>query len=284
MIFPQEHRKSRSEGAFRKARGISLLSLILFLALGLALLGALAYYFLGQLTDLKQEVARVGYQVQSVAERAEAAHRRASQAERNALQAAQAKQQAEEARAKAEVAVEQAQEETTIAKREASLARQQAERIRQQREEELNRMQIALNQIAETRRTALGLVMNLGSDTINFDFDKATLRPEDRELLSRIAGVLLASKGYRTDVYGHTDDVGTVEYNQELSESRAQTVRDYLVKTGIDPKIVTAKGLGKSSPRVPGTDSMARAINRRVEIAIIDSVIQFEGFATPAEQ
>ena len=284
MIFPQEHRKPTPGRAFRKARGISPLSLILFLAIGLALLGTLAYYFLDQLTELEQEAARLGDQVQSVAERAEAAHRRAAQAEQNALQAARAKEQAEEAKAKSEKTAQQALEEMKAAKQEAGLARQEAERIRKQREAELNRLYIALNQIAKTRRTALGLVMNLGSDAINFDFDKANLRPEDRELLSRIVGVLLTSKGYRTDVYGHTDDIGTEEYNQKLSERRARTVRDYLVKAGIDPRIITAKGLGKSSPRVPGTDSKARATNRRVELAIIDSVIQFEGLAPTEEQ
>ncbi|MBI4460982.1 MAG: OmpA family protein [Acidobacteria bacterium] len=140
-------------------------------------------------------------------------------------------------------------------------------------------MRSALSRIAETERTALGLVMSLGSDSVRFDFDKAVIRPENRELLSRIAGVLLASYGFRIHVYGHTDDIGTELYNQELSERRAQAVRDYLLHAGIGPDIISIRGYGKSSPRVSGTSPEARARNRRVEIGIVDTVIGYQGEA-----
>ena len=208
--------------------------------------------------------------VEAVGERSEEALIRASQAEENALQAARGREQAERARAEYERIAESA-------KQEAQQARAEADQVRQEREAELDRMQKALSQIAETRRTALGLVMNLGEDTLRFDFDKATLRLENRELLSRIAGVLLTSKGYRIDVFGHTDDIGTDDYNLKLSQRRAQSVRNYLVEAGVDPEIISTKGFGKSSPRVPGTTPAARAANRRVEIAIVDSVIEMLG-------
>ena len=64
--------------------------------------------------------------------------------------------------------------------------------------------------------------------TVSFEFDKAELRVEDRELLSRIAGILMTSKDYAISVNGHTDDVGSEEYNQKLSERRAKAVVDYL--------------------------------------------------------
>src|SRR2546427_12481476 len=95
----------------------------------------------------------------------------------------------------------------------------------QQREQDLDRLQKALGALVETRRTALGLVMTLGENAIQFDFDRATLRAENRELLSRIAGVLLTAKGYSIYVYGHTDDIGSDEYNRDLSTRRARTVR-----------------------------------------------------------
>jgi hypothetical protein len=69
-------------------------------------------------------------------------------------------------------------------------AQVEADRIRKQAEAEVTRLQQALGQVAETRRTALGLVMNLGSEYLKFDFDKAELRAGDRELLSRIAGIV----------------------------------------------------------------------------------------------
>jgi outer membrane protein OmpA-like peptidoglycan-associated protein len=122
---------------------------------------------------------------------------------------------APEARAKAQTSADEAR---------AALA--DAERIRQERETDLNRLEQALGGV-ETRRTALGLVMSLGSEAIQFDFDRSDLRPDNRELLSRIAGVLLTAKGYSIYVYGHTDDVGTDEYNRGLSERRARAVRDY---------------------------------------------------------
>ena len=124
--------------------------------------------------------------------------------------------------------------------------------------------------MVDTRRTALGLVMNLGADAIEFEFDRADLGLEERELLSRISGVLLTSTGYSVYVYGHTDDVGTEEYNHLLSERRAESVSDYLVASGISADILTTRGYGQSSPRVAGISAEARASNRRVEIGIVD--------------
>ena len=117
--------------------------------------------------------------------------------------------------------------------------------------------------------------MNLSEDYLKFDFDKATLRPENRELLSRIAGILLTSKDFSVGVYGHTDDVGTEDYNRNLSERRANTVRDYFVEAGLDPAIVTTEGWGESQPLVPETTDAARAKNRRVEISIINTRIKY---------
>ncbi len=154
-------------------------------------------------------------------------------------------------------------------------AQAEADAIRKRAEAEVARLEGALGQIAETRRTALGLVMNLGSDYLKFEFDKAELRPEDRELLSRVAGILMTSKDYMVSVNGHTDDVGTAEYNQKLSERRAQAVRDYLVKAGMSADILSVEGHGKSLPLVKGTTDAARAKNRRVELGIVHTQIQY---------
>jgi OOP family OmpA-OmpF porin len=120
------------------------------------------------------------------------------------------------------------------------------------------------------------LVMSLGSDSMQFDFDKASLKPENRELLSKIVGILLTSKNYGIYVYGHTDNIGSAEYNLDLSKRRAQTVRDYLVENSITAEMITTKGFGKSRPIVPGTNPAARAKNRRVEIGIVDTIINYE--------
>src|SRR5437660_1123240 len=86
------------------------------------------------------------------------------------------------------------------------------------------------------------------------------------QLNRRIEGVLMTLQGYSIYVYGYTDDIGTQEYNLKLSGRRAQAVRDVLVQTGIKPGLITAKGFGKSDPRVKGDTAQARAANRRVEI------------------
>lgn len=216
----------------------------------------------------EEQTAEEARQAKQEAERAAAARQEAelkAEQSTSARLAAEAKQEAAEKR-RADALME-----AEAARLEAREARAEAEKIRRRKEAELDRMQRALSRIAETRRTALGLVMNLDSSHVEFDFDKADLRPEDRELLSRIAGVLLTFEDYSVQVFGHTDDVGTEEYNQELSERRAAAVRNYLVEAGVPPDILTTQGLGKSSPLVEGSDPESRQRNRRVEVGIVFS-------------
>ena len=97
----------------------------------------------------------------------------------------------------------------------------------------------------------------------------------NRELLSRIAGVLLTSKEYHITVYGHTDDIGSEAYNQELSERRAQAVRDYMIEAGISQEIIATKAFGKTKPLVEGKTPDSRAKNRRVELEIVDTILNF---------
>ncbi|MCP4664502.1 MAG: OmpA family protein [bacterium] len=223
---------------------------------------------------LEAETAR---QEATESERLAATARR--DAELQAQAAAIARAAAEQQRAAAEKRSAELATETQTAREEAHRARVETEKIRRRLEQELDRLQNALGRIAETRRTALGLVMTLDSNMIEFDFDKADLRPQNRELLSRIVGVLLTFESYGVQVFGHTDDVGTVEYNQLLSERRAEAVRGYLVEAGIDPAVLSTMGLGKSSPLVEGSDPQSRQRNRRVELAIVFSEGEFEAIS-----
>ncbi len=218
---------------------------------------------------------------------AKAARAEAEERERFAAQArteaeaaehaqAAARQAAEDARNEAEILQAQQQLKARAAEEEAERAKAETEKVREKLEAELDRLQRALGKIADTKRTALGLVMTLDSSQIEFDFNKAALRPENREVLSRIAGVLLTFNNYSVQVFGHTDDVGSVEYNQRLSEQRAAKVREYLIEAGIDPKVLTTMGLGKSSPLIEGSDPVSRQRNRRVELAIVFSEGEFE--------
>jgi outer membrane protein OmpA-like peptidoglycan-associated protein len=252
------------------------------LVLVLAGVGFLAYQIRQRADAVQRQLARLSARTDEVEALSRQAMERTIAAEASARAAAEGRQVAEAATARALEETEAARSETEAARKEAAGARESAaraqaaeDRIRKQAEADLNRLQQALSQVAETRRTALGLVMNLGSDHLKFAFDKAELRPQDRELLSRIAGILLTSPDYTISVNGYTDDVGTDEYNQKLSERRAQAVRDYLVKAGLPPQILTVAGHGKSHPLVPGTSEEARAKNRRVELGIVNTRILY---------
>ena len=195
----------------------------------------------------------------------------------------QVQQLRQESAASAAAAVQAAKE-----TQEALTSRQKAvgelENMRRQRAAELDRMQQALSRIVPTARTPAGMVMQLANKSFRFDFDSAALKTENRETLSRIAGVLLASEGYRLFIDGHTDDVGTDQYNQGLSERRAASVRDYLVKAGIPADIVEVKGFGKSNPLVQAKSTDAREKNRRVEIGIVDTIINYQTDGLATEQ
>ena len=206
-----------------------------------------------------------------------AASNRAIEAAARAEIAAQGRQQAEQQKEQAESGRAEALSTAQQANQQAKQAQDEMAQMRREREEELNRLQQALNRVAETRRTSNGMVMILPNSIFRFDFDSAELNQRNRELLSRIAGILLVSKGYGLSVFGYTDDVGTPEYNQQLSLRRAKAVEDYLVQAGIDPAFINVKGYGKTSPLVDGTTADNRAKNRRVEIALTDSSIKFTG-------
>jgi outer membrane protein OmpA-like peptidoglycan-associated protein len=194
-------------------------------------------------------------------------------------QAEQQKQQAELGQAQAQSAAQKANQQAQESAQQAQQAQDQLAQIRREREEELNRMQEALSRVVETHRTPQGMTIVLPDSTFRFDFDSAELSQKNRELLSRIAGILLVSKGYGLSVFGYTDDIGTAEYNQQLSVRRAAAVQQYLIHSGIDPSIINLKGYGKTSPLVPGTSPAARSRNRRVEIALTDSEIKYVGEA-----
>ena len=208
-------------------------------------------------------------------QRAEAVSRAAAEERERALTKAQLAERAEAVAEQKRIAAEKEREEAAtraaVAELEARQVKGEKEQVERRLQQELDRLQGALGQIAKTRRTALGLVMTLDSRQIEFDFNKAELRPKNREVLSRIAGVLFTFKDYGVQIFGHTDAIGSVEYNQKLSEQRAEAVKSYLVEAGIPEAALSTLGMGKSSPLVEGTDPESRQRNRRVELAIVFS-------------
>jgi OmpA-OmpF porin, OOP family len=103
---------------------------------------------------------------------------------------------------------------------------------------------------------------------INFDFDKAVIKPEAEPVLDAAVDVLKENPDVKVRVGGHTDSVGTDAYNQGLSERRAKSVRDYLVAHGIDASRLTAVGFGESQPVADNKTKDGRAQNRRVTLDV----------------
>ncbi|MBL7998078.1 MAG: PD40 domain-containing protein [Candidatus Kapabacteria bacterium] len=102
-----------------------------------------------------------------------------------------------------------------------------------------------------------------------FDTDKSLLKDESLADLDRAADLLSSNAAIKVRIEGHTDDVGDDGYNIKLSQSRAEAVKDYLVKQGIDAKRIATQGFGESRPKLKGTSDEIRAQNRRVEMKVI---------------
>jgi outer membrane protein OmpA-like peptidoglycan-associated protein len=137
------------------------------------------------------------------------------------------------------------------------------------------------NAVLQTRDTARGLIVNM-SDVL-FDTAKFSLRPLAREKLAKVAGIVSAHPGLRLDVEGHTDSVGSDEYNQTLSENRGQAVLQYLTQQGMPAGSVSSKGLGESQPVSSNDNAKGRQENRRVELVISGEIIG-AGIGTPVAQ
>jgi outer membrane protein OmpA-like peptidoglycan-associated protein len=206
---------------------------------------------LQQRSELEREAARLQAERDKLA-----ADTARADLERQKIAADEARAAAEAARLAAETQAQQAQQ-----RAQASAA--QAER---EKAELRDRLREQLNVILETRESARGLIVNV-SDVL-FDTDSANLKPGAREKLARVAGVLLSHQGLQLAVEGHTDSVGAEGYNQRLSERRAASVRDYLVRQGIAPTGVATSGLGESQPVVSNNTAAGRQQNRRVELVV----------------
>jgi outer membrane protein OmpA-like peptidoglycan-associated protein len=159
-----------------------------------------------------------------------------------------------------------AQAETDQARLAASQANAQVQVAENDKAAMRAKLSLQLNTILQTRDTARGLIVNM-SDVL-FDTGKYTLLPGAREKLSRVAGILIAYPGLDVAVGGYTDNVGTDQLNQGLSEQRASSVRDYLVQQGVPANSITANGFGNTLPVASNDNSAGRQENRRVELVV----------------
>ena len=208
---------------------------------------------------------------------AEAANAEAQQRQAAALAA---QQQAQADADAARLAAEEAARQKAEADQQRAAAEQGRQQAEQQKEEMRARLLAQLNQVLQTRDTARGLIVSMPD--VLFDFNKYTLKPDARERLARISGIVLAYPDLRLSIEGYTDSIGTEEYNQTLSEKRAATVRDYLVKSGVSINNVFAQGFGKADPVADNSTAAGRKLNRRVDMVVSGDVIGKQNMESPS--
>lgn len=217
-----------------------------------------------------EEEARRRQEADQARQQAEAAKAEAERMRQEALnaaaEAAKAKEEAEQARQAAVAEQKEAQEQKLAAEAEAELARRAAAKAETEKADLRAQLLAQFNSIMETNDSARGLIVNM-SDVL-FDTGSFTLKPGAREKLAKISGILLAHSGLTLQIEGHTDSVGSDEFNQRLSEQRAGSVRDFLIGQGVSAASVTARGLGKTEPVASNDTAEGRQRNRRVEIVV----------------
>jgi outer membrane protein OmpA-like peptidoglycan-associated protein len=223
--------------------------------------------------------AKAEAEAKAAAEAAEAKRRADEEAQRQAELAAareaqmKAEADAKEARmrAQAEIAAAKSKAEADALRAQEGAARSEAERARQATVELRNGLLEQFNRILETRDTSRGLVITMAD--VLFATGKYDLASDAREKLARLSGIILAHSGLNLAVEGHTDSVGTDDFNQKLSEQRAEVVRNYLVRQGLGGESVTALGYGKNQPIADNDTAAGRQKNRRVELIVSGEVI-----------
>jgi outer membrane protein OmpA-like peptidoglycan-associated protein len=222
--------------------------------------------------DRTQAATQKAQEAQAAASQAEAQQQAAQQAADQARQQQLAAQQAtEQARAQQQALAQQAADARAQADR-AEQARLQTEQQAAQQREKLRQQ---LNQVLQTRETAQGLVANMPD--VLFDFNKSTLKPAAKERLAKVAGIILAYPDLQLKIDGYTDSVGGEQYNQQLSEERAASVRDYLISQGVSANNVIAQGFGKNNPIASNASPEGRQQNRRVEMLVSGTAIGSSG-------
>jgi outer membrane protein OmpA-like peptidoglycan-associated protein len=230
------------------------------------------------LTLRRKEQARLDAEKRASQEAKEKAQADATQARAQSDEDARRRADAEQAQAEAQrqqaaalAEQQKAQTESEAAHKVAEEAERQRQEAVRQKEEMRARLLAQLNQVLQTRDTVRGLVVNMPD--VLFDFNKYTLKPAARERLAKVSGIVLAYPDLKLQIEGHTDAIGSDEYNQTLSEKRAEAVRDYLVSSGVSMNNVAALGLGKTNPVADNNTADGRKLNRRVEMIVSGDVI-----------
>ena len=142
----------------------------------------------------------------------------------------------------------------------------QKNQLEKQKSELSQRLQGALSQVAETKSSARGFIVNLPD--ILFDLNQATLKQEAKITIAKLSGILLLMPELNLRIEGHTDATGSAAYNMTLSQKRADSVLSFLGENGIAAERMKAVGYGLERPVADNATADGRARNRRVELVI----------------
>jgi len=226
------------------------------------------------LSVLRQDQQRIVQEREAAAAKA-AAEAKAQAEAKAAEEAAEAKRKADEAAAAAkakadaelaaqEAATKQAEEQKAAAEAQKAAAEKEKAELRAKLLEQFNR-------VLPTTDTPKGLVVNMGD--VLFDTGKADLRPPAQLALAKLTGIVLNYPSLHLAINGYTDSTGTPQFNQALSQKRADNVLAFLTSQGLDPGSLTSQGFGESDPVASNDTAQGRQANRRVEIVVSGEVI-----------
>ena len=149
---------------------------------------------------------------------------------------------------------------------------EQERQARMDAEKRANDAADALAKLSDVKRDERGIVLTL-SGSVLFASGKSELLPMAQKKLDEVAGVLVKAKSPGFVVEGHTDSNGSDTFNMNLSQARAQSVRDYLVSRGVPSEEIKALGKGETTPIADNTTAEGRANNRRVEIVLLKDAV-----------
>ncbi|HEY1481444.1 MAG TPA: OmpA family protein [Candidatus Acidoferrum sp.] len=194
---------------------------------------------------------------------------------------------AAQAEAKRQGELTAAKEAQMKAESEAAAAKSQAEQAALQAKEQAARDEAAraqaatlalraqllqqLNDVLQTTDTPRGLVVNMAD--VLFETGKYALSQDAKLKLAKLSGIIQAHPGLNLGIEGHTDTTGTPEFNQKLSQQRADTVREFLIAQGLGADSITAIGMGQDNPVADNSSAAGRQKNRRVEIIVSGQII-----------
>jgi len=212
---------------------------------------------------------------QAAERQTELARQERAAAQQELQEAQQARQDAEQQRQQLAQQAAQSQQQAQQAQLQAQQADQARRQVEQQAQQQRQRLLEQLNNVLQTRETARGLVSRMPD--VLFATNKANLRPDAKIRLAKVAGIIMAYPDLKLEIDGFTDNTGTAQYNEVLSQERAAAVRDFLISQGVQVNNVITRGFGESQPIASNATASGRQQNRRVELVVSGNAI---GMAT----